>query len=114
MVESKSTPDMITNEHLSTNLRTYYHKRKTLTFGFILDCDAGNQIRPCTGSGAPAGNILMKLDRVLINGKCGVISLDMLKSLGQPTIRPRRYSWNKSKEGSLRGRKNKVEEIQLA
>ena len=51
-----------------------------------------------------------------IKHSCGVISLDMLTSLGQPTIRPRRYGWNTSKEGSLRRKKkkNKVEEIQLA
>ena len=37
----------------------------------------------------------------------------MLTSLSQPTIRLRRYGWNMSKEGSLRGKikKNKVEEI---
>ena len=46
---------------------------------------------------------------------CGVISLDMLTSLGQPTIRLRRYGCNTSKERSLRRKnKNKVEEIQLA
>ena len=46
---------------------------------------------------------------------CAVISLDMLTSLGQPTIRLRRYGWNTSKERSLwRKKKNKVKEIQPA
>ena len=49
---------MTTNSH-GINLRTYHHRRKTLTFGFILDCDASKQIRPCTGSGTPARNILI-------------------------------------------------------
>ena len=39
----------------------------TMTFGFILDRDESKQIRPCTGSGAPAQNILMKLNRVFMN-----------------------------------------------
>ena len=38
----------------------------------------------------------------------------MLTSLGQSTIRLRCYGWNTSAEGSLRRKKNKVEEIQLA
>ena len=41
------------------NPRPYHHRRKTLTFGFILDRDASKQIRRCTGSGAPARNILI-------------------------------------------------------
>ena len=49
---------MITNSH-GINLRPYHHKRKTLTFDFILDCNTSKQIRPCTGSGAPARNILI-------------------------------------------------------
>ena len=36
-----------------------FHRRKTLTFGFILDRDASKQIRPCPGSHAPARNILI-------------------------------------------------------
>ena len=50
---------------------------------------------------------------------CPVISLDMLTSLGQPTIRLRRYGWETSTEGRLwrikkKKKKNKVEEIHLA
>ena len=41
-----------------------------------------------------------------------MIGLDMLTSLGQPTIRLRRSRWDSSKEGGLE-RKNKVEKIQL-
>ena len=49
-----------------------------------------------------------------VNGMCGAIILDMLTSLGQPTIMLRRYRWSTSKEGSLRRKKkNKVEEIQM-
>ena len=33
-------------------------KNLALAIGFILDRDASKQIRPCTGSGAPAQNIL--------------------------------------------------------
>ena len=47
------------------NPRPYYHRRKTLTFGFILDHDASKQIRPCTES--------ERLELIL-NGKCGVIN----------------------------------------
>ena len=32
LLDGKSTPNIITNQHL----RPYYHKRKTLTFGFFL------------------------------------------------------------------------------
>ena len=52
--------------------------RKTLTFGFILDRDASKQIRPGTGSGAPAQNILIKL---ILNGKCGAINSGPILSL---------------------------------
>ena len=41
------------------NLTPYHHRRKTLAFGFILDRNASKQIRPCTGSGTPARNILI-------------------------------------------------------
>ena len=53
MLTGKSTLNMITNQQ-SINLR---QKRKTLTFGLILDRDASKQIRLYTGSGAPAQNI---------------------------------------------------------
>ena len=52
----------------------YQHRRKTLTFDFILDRDASKQIRPCTGSGAPALNILIIETQIDLNGKCGVIN----------------------------------------
>ena len=48
-------------------------------------------------SGAPAGT----------KHSCGVISLDMLTSLGRPTIKLRCYGWNTSKEGSLQRKKKK-------
>ena len=57
--------------------------------------DVSKQIRLCTGSGEPARN-----------------SQVTLTSLGQSTIRLRRYGWNTSKEGSLRRKTKKVEEIQ--
>ena len=56
----------------------YHHRRKTLTFGFILNRDASKQIRPCTGSHAPAPNIFIKL---ILNGKCGVINSDPILAL---------------------------------
>ena len=68
--------------------------------------DVSKQIRLCT-----------KVSPARTKHSCGVISLDMLTSLGQSTIRLRRYGWNTLKEGSLRRKtkrkkKNKVEEIQ--
>ena len=76
--------------------------------GNDFNSDVSKQIRLCTGSGAPAGT----------KHSSGVISLDILTSLGQSTIRVGRYGWNTSKEGNLwrkkKEKKNKVEEIQPA
>ena len=65
--------------------------------GNKFNSDVSKQIRLSTGSGAPARNIL-------------VVQLAWT-SLGQPTIRLRRYGWNTSKEVR---KTMKVEEIQLA
>ena len=63
--------------------------------------DVCKQIRLCTGSGAPART----------KRSCGVISVDMLTSLDQPTIRLRRlYGWNTSKERSLLRKKKKIKQ----
>ena len=58
--------------------------------------DLNKQIRLCTGSGGSARN--------------SQVHLDILTSLGQPTIRLR-YGWNTSKEGSLRRKTEEKEKI---
>ena len=85
---------------------------RTPDFNLGNDCnsDVSKQIRLCTGPDAPARNSQVTCTK----HSCGVISLT---SLGQPTIRLRRYGWETSTEGSLRRKKekkNKVEEIQPA
>ena len=51
--------------------------------GNDFNSDVSKQIRLCTGSGAPPRNRQVTCTK----HSCGVISLDMLTSLGQPTIR---------------------------
>ena len=62
--------------------------------------DVSKQIRLC------AGQVHLHQPN---NDSCGIISLDMLTSLGQSTIRLRRYGWNTSKEvyGEERKKKKK-------
>ena len=55
--------------------------------GNDFNSDVSKQIRLCTGSGAPPRNRQVTCTK----HSCGVISLDMLMSLGQPTIRLRGY-----------------------
>ena len=62
--------------------------------------DVSKQIRFRTGSGATAQNS----QATCTKHSCGVLSLT---SLGQPTIKLRRYGWETSTEGSLRRKKEK-------
>ena len=82
----------------------YLAKGPTPEFNNGLRSDIRKQIRLCTGLGAPAQNSQVTCTK----HSCGVISLT---SLGQPTIRLRRYGWNTSKEGSLRRKKKKKRKL---
>ena len=39
-------------------------------------------------------DLTSRMEHILLINSCGVIGLDMLTSLGQPTIRTRGYQWN--------------------
>ena len=77
-------------------------KGPTPDFNLGNDCNSyvSKQIRLCSGSGAPARNSQV----TCIKHSCGVIGLT---SLGQPTIRLRRYGWETSTEG-VYGEKRRI------